>query len=101
MGDVTVGTDHVTLVLQGMGLITWNLALFEDWLVRTLQLLQLSVLPLSYVLYNIITNIFEHYCGVCNCQSHVAQYAYIVGCYALSNLMLSNFERDISWCSSP
>jgi len=38
----------VTLFLQGMGLVTSNLALFEDRLVRTLQVLQHSVLTLSY-----------------------------------------------------
>lgn len=73
----------MTIFLQGIGLVTWNLVLCEDQLVRTLQLLQCSVLPKSYVFYNLITNKFEHFDRVCDCHSHVAEYSYIGGSYAL------------------
>ena len=72
----------MTLFPQEMGLVTWDLALFEDRLVRTLQLLQLTVLSLSYVFYNQVTKKFEHFCRVCDCHSHFAEYSHIVGCYA-------------------
>jgi hypothetical protein len=48
---------HCDISSAGNGLVTWNLAPFDDLLVRTLQLLQLKVLSVFHISYNVIADI--------------------------------------------